>query len=187
MSTPNHNSHQAGIPKAPEIELAESLIARLTQNQLLADSVIQVPCSLEEQTHAVQITTGATGLCIAVIPLWPAVVFTGVKSNEYVAHNGPRTTNIAEITHARLQVAVIATKNIGGLNGVQTIHSAVGFTIATILRWDHESTRGIPYADPRIDDISDLDLKKLSYLQNAVGASILVSKPVSFKHYYKNI
>lgn len=172
------------MPKAPEIVLAESLISRLTQNTMLQDSVIQVPCRLEEQISGILIATRATGLAIVVIPLWPIVAISDVTTNQLLHASTPRQTTITDVVRAKLQIAVIATKNIMGMNGIQTLHSAIGYTVASIMRWEHDTSTGIPYADPRIDDISDLDVSKLPNLQNAQGASIQVSKPVSFKHYY---
>lgn len=181
------NNNLSGMPKAPEIELADSLITWLSQTPGLCDSVIQTPCQLEEQTAGIQIATSATGLAIVVIPEWPIVAMSEINTNQLLHANGPKQTNTGGIVRARLQVAVISTKNLLGMNSMETIHSAIGFCIAAIMRWEHDVSRGIPYADPRIDEITDLDLKKLPNMQNAIGASILVSKPVSFKHYYANV
>lgn len=156
---------------SPEYELAESLIAHLRTIPELGGSVLEDPWEREDQANAISLAAAASGIALAVMPAWPTVE--------------AEATNAAHTARANLAVAVMATANLPGGDWAANLHAALGRTLAGVMSWQHETSRGIPYAEARIEDIATLDLSEFQVFQNLEGAVIRLSKPVNYHCYYK--
>ena len=155
---------------APEFLLANSLITHLRSVVDLAEYVLEEPWSRNEQAAKIALATRAAGIAVTVCPDWPSV--------EQAA------TDTARILRANLNVAVISTTNLPARDAAGKLEAAVSRTIAAILSWQHENSRGFPYTEPRVESVGNLDLSQYQDFQNLEGAIIHISKPVSYKHYY---
>lgn len=155
---------------SPEFTLAKSLIAHLRTVPELRDAVLEEPWTREDQANKLTMAAAACGLAVAVLPHWPTLE--------------QEPANTARVARANLAVAVLATANFHGRDWADNLHAAVGRTLASIMAWQHEATNGIPYTEARVEDVAELDLSQFQAFQNLNGASIRISKPVSYKHYY---
>lgn len=155
---------------APEFTLAKSLIAHLRTVPELRDAVLEEPWTREDQAAKLTMAAAACGLAVAVLPHWPTLE--------------QEPANTARVARANLAVAVLATANLHGQDWAAMLHAAVGRTLAAIMAWQHEASNGIPYTEARVEDVAELDLSQFQAFQNLNGASIRISKPVSYKHYY---
>ena len=158
------------MKESPEFVLAKSLIGHLKTVDALGSAVLEDPFTRDDQAAKLAIAAQACGLAVAVLPGWPTLE--------------QEPANTARVTRCTLAVAVLATTNLPGHDWAANLHAAVAQTLAAIMDSQHETSRGIPYAEPRLEDIADLDLSQLQGLQNLEGAIIRISKPVSYKQYY---
>lgn len=158
------------MKESPEFTLAKSLIAHLRTVPELRDAVLEEPWTREDQAAKLTLAAQACGLAVAVLPHWPTLEH--------------EPANTARVARANLAVAVLATANLHGQDWADNLHAAVGRTLAAIMAWQHEASNGIPYTEARVEDVAELDLSQFQAFQNLNGASIRISKPVSYKHYY---
>ena len=158
------------MKESPEFVLATSLIAHLRSEVDLAEYVLDEPWSRNEQAAKIALAARSAGIAITVCPDWPSVE--------------QPSTDTARILRANLNVAVISTTNLPGRDAAGKLEAAVSRTIAAILSWQHENTRGFPYTEARVESVGNLDLSQYQDFQNLEGAIIHISKPVSYKQYY---
>lgn len=158
------------MKESPEFLLANSLIAHLRSEVDLAEYVLDEPWSRNEQAAKIALAARSAGIAITVCPDWPTT--------------DPAATDTARILRANLNVAVISTTNLPARHAAGKLEAAVSRTIAAILSWQHENTRGFPYTEARIESVGNLDLSQYQDFQNLEGAILHISKPVSYKQYY---
>ena len=159
------------LPEAPEYKLAEHLIAELRRDGVLAPYVYQQPWDRDEQAQALAMAAGQYSGTVAVVPQMPAP-------------NNDDPDGKAGTLRARVAVAILCTQNVpGGQTGRQEA-SLLYKCLNAVLRWDVMDA-GIPYTQPKIDSISELDLSAMPKLANLSGVLIQASIIYNYKQQIK--
>jgi len=160
-------AYMHGLPEAPEYRLAELLIEELRRDAALAPLTYPEPWDKRDQAQALNMAAAQYGGCVAVSPQPPAV-----NSDDPECKTG----NL----RARLGVAALTTRNMPGGSAGRFAAGLLYKAINTALRWD-PAAAGIPYAEPKIDSISTLDLGDLPELMNLDGMALSISVVYPYK------
>ena len=159
------------LPEAPEYKLAAHLIAELRRDAVLAPYVYQHPWDRDEQAQALAMAAGQYSGSVAVVPQLPAP-------------NTDDPEGRAGTLRARVAVAILCTQNVPGGQTGRRVAGLLYKCINTVLRWD-VAEAGIPYALPKIDSISELDLSAMPKLANLSGVLIQTSIIYNYKQLIK--
>ncbi len=162
------------MKQAIEYRLAEALIRHLQGVAEFAPAVLAEPFDRGDQSQALALAAGQNDFALAVEPL-PLRLPTDAADR----------TGVVE---AQLAVHVLTTSQPMGMlrSGAALAASVMGQLLATCMVWREEVSAGIPYADPVLESVAELDLSKFDALQNLTGQALIITRKVNLKQYYRN-
>lgn len=153
-----------------EYSLAEQLIAHLQQVEELAPGVLGAPFDTADQCQLLAMAAMQHEFAIAVKPMPP----------QAPADRQDRTGVLA----CRLAVLVFTTAQVVSGSAAAFASAVTGQVLAACMAWTPQGN-GIPYAEPSLDSVAELDTSDLPGLDNLVGYTVMLSKNINLKQYYK--
>lgn len=161
------------MKQAIEYRLAEALIRHLQGVEEFAPAVLAEPFDREDQCQALALAAGQYDFALAVEPL-PLRLPTDATDR----------TGVVEV---QLAVNVLTTAQPLGMlrSGAALAASVMGQLLASCMAWREEVSAGIPYADPVLESVAELDLSKFESLQNLSGQALILSRKVNLRDYYR--
>lgn len=160
---------------APEYALAAMLIEHLSQDAELAPAVLEAPFDHADQGQNIALAAGQHDFSVAVQPLPPELP--GNKQER----TGRITCRLAVLVFTTRQGVTLSAPGHG--TGAALAASVAGHVLHRCMCWQPEGS-GIPYTEPEVSAVEELNLSELPDLANLTGSCILLSKDINHKQYY---